>query len=65
MHYNRLKPFLVAGGEIVGIENSASTISCRINQYDDMFVWDASETVVEVFEMKCGEVSLTIECVKM
>ena len=65
MHYNRLKPFLVAGGEIVGIENSASTISCRVNQYDDMFVWGASQTVVQVFEMERCEVSLTIKCVKM
>ena len=55
----------MTGGEIVGIEDSSSTISCRVNQYDDMFVWGACQTVVQVFEMKCGEVSLTIECVKM
>ena len=37
----------MTGGEIVGIEDSSSTISCRVNQYDDMFVWGACQTVIE------------------
>lgn len=51
--------------EVVRVEYPASTIVGRIDQYNDMLVGRPGEEVVQLAEVQCREVALTIEGVKM
>ena len=65
MYHHRLKPLIVCHGEIVGIEDTATSVFLRVHQYDDVLVRRASQPVVQVLEIQCRQVSVTIEGIEV
>ena len=65
MDYYGLEGLVVGHGEVVAIEDAATTIVFRVHQHDDVLVGRARQTVVERLQMERCQVAVAIERVEM
>ena len=65
MNDDGLEQPVVGHGKVVGVENASSAILIGVHQYDDVLVWGAGQQVMQIFEMKRGQITLAVESVEM
>ena len=65
MHHDGLEQSVMGHGEVVGIEYTTTAILFGVHQYDNVFVGRPCQPVVQVFQVKGGQVALAVERVEM
>ena len=65
MHNDGAERLVLGWGEGVAVVYASTTVFCRVHQYDDVLVGHCHELVVQLLEMKGGEIAVAIERVEM
>ena len=65
MHNDGAERLILCRSECIAVVYASTTVFCRVHQYDDVLVGHCHELVVQLLEMKGGEIAIAIERVEM
>ena len=65
MHDDGLEHLVVRHRQVVGVQDAATSILFCVHQYDDVFIGDACQPVVQVLQVECRQVPVHVERIEV
>ena len=65
MNDNRLEISMMRHGEIVGVQDAATTVLLCIHEYDNVLIRSSGQPVVEIFQMERRQIPVAVERIEM